>query len=105
MKSSVEIFQTINQALKERIDELMQISEQDGQILQSVLNYVESLPVMNAVRDERTNELAFHVRFHSSRSIHVGALCRRMYNWTCRFVHLMLREDVKGVVGRQEPTG
>lgn len=65
MKSSVEIFQTINAALKERIDELLHVSEQDGQILQSVLAYVQSLPVLHAARDARTSEVNFQIDFHS----------------------------------------
>lgn len=69
MKSSVEIFQTINAALKDRIDELLFVSERDAQILQYVLSYIQSLPVLHAARDAHTNQVNFLVDFHSDRSI------------------------------------
>ena len=71
MKSSVEIYQTINEALKQRVDELLHVSDRDGQILQSLVNYVQSLPVLHATRDARTNEHLFQVNFSSARTLQV----------------------------------
>lgn len=74
MKSSVEIFQTINEALQQRIDELQHLAERDVQILHSVHRYLQTLPVLHAVRDARTDKVNFQVDFHSNHTIQVTAL-------------------------------
>ena len=87
MKSSVYVVQTINEALKERVDELAVLRESDGQVLQLLMAYVQSLPRLHTVRDERTHEQMFQVDLDPTRNIQASS--RR---WLC-----VVEEGLTGV--------
>lgn len=67
MKSSIEMYQNLNEALTNRVDELLEISRQDGQYLGTIINHFQPMPGMNIVndtRDDHNNNVVLNVQIN-----------------------------------------
>lgn len=65
------MYQDLNEALRSRVDELLEISAQDGQCLGDIVDHFHTMPVMDiysASRDNQTNNLILNVQLNGEAS-------------------------------------
>eukprot|EP00210_Caulerpa_lentillifera_P007740 g7386.t1 len=58
MKSSITMYQSLNEALRNRVDELLEIIRQDGQDLGTMVDHFQTMPtanIVNGIGDYETN--------------------------------------------------
>eukprot|EP00210_Caulerpa_lentillifera_P007756 g7402.t1 len=58
MKSSITMYQSLNEALRNRVDELLKIIKHDGQHLGTIVNHFQTMPttnIVNGIGDYETN--------------------------------------------------
>jgi len=65
MKSSIEMYQNMNEALANRVDELLEFTTQDGQYLGTIINQFHTMPgidILNLPRDDQNNNVVLNVQ-------------------------------------------